>query len=75
MTTGEDTLERRCEGHAMSSSSECPRVDAMARYEWTSVWIVNEVAMMSMKISVGLTFMDIASMLKLNELEDICLGQ
>jgi hypothetical protein len=30
MTTGEDTLERRCEGHAMSSSSECPRVDAMA---------------------------------------------
>jgi hypothetical protein len=47
----------------------------MARYEWTSVWIVNEVAMMSMKISVRLTFMDIASMLKLNELEDICLGQ
>jgi hypothetical protein len=37
--------------------------------------IVNEVAMMSMKKIAGLTFMDIALMLKINELEDICLGQ
>jgi hypothetical protein len=41
----------------------------------TGVWIANVVAMMSMKINVGLTFMDIVSMLKVNELEDICLGQ
>jgi hypothetical protein len=31
--------------------------------------------MMSMKTNAGLTFMDIAPMLKINELEDICLGQ
>jgi hypothetical protein len=37
--------------------------------------IANEVAMMSMKTNVGLTFMDIAPMLKINELEDIFLGQ
>ena len=47
----------------------------MARYEWTGVWIANEVAMMSMETNAGLTFMDIALMLKINELEDICLGQ
>jgi hypothetical protein len=47
----------------------------MARYEWIGVWIANEVAMMSMKTNAKLTFMDIASMLKINELEDICLGQ
>jgi hypothetical protein len=45
----------------------------MARYEWTDIWIANEVAMMNMK--TRLTFMDIAPMLKINELEDICLGQ
>jgi len=39
-------------------------------------WIANEVAMMmSMETNAGLTFMDIAPMLKINELEDICLGQ
>jgi hypothetical protein len=47
----------------------------MAKYKWTCVWIANEVAMMSMETNAGLTFMDIASMLKINELEDICLGQ
>jgi hypothetical protein len=52
----------------MSPSSECPRVDVMARYEWISVW-------MSMKINVELTFMDIAPMLKINELDNICFGQ
>jgi hypothetical protein len=31
--------------------------------------------MMSMKTNAGLTFMDIAPMLKINELENICLGQ
>ena len=47
----------------------------MARYEWADVLIANEVAMMSMETNTGLTFMDIAPMLKINELEDICLGQ
>jgi hypothetical protein len=47
----------------------------MARYEWTGVWIANEMAMMSIKTNAGLTFMDIAPMLKINELEDIFLGQ
>jgi hypothetical protein len=47
----------------------------MARYKWTGVWIVNGVVMMSMKINAGLTFMDIAPMLKINELENIFLGQ
>jgi hypothetical protein len=47
----------------------------MAKYKWTCVWIANEVAMMSMETNAGLTFMDIASILKINELEDICLGQ
>jgi hypothetical protein len=37
--------------------------------------IANEVAMMSMEINAGLTFMDIAPMLKINELEDIYLEQ
>jgi len=36
--------------------------------------IANEEAMMSMKKNARLTFMDIAPMLKINELEDICLG-
>jgi hypothetical protein len=30
---------------------------------------------MCMETNAGLTFMDIAPMLKINELEDICLGQ
>jgi hypothetical protein len=47
----------------------------MARYEWTGVWIANEVAMMSMETNTGLTFMDIATRLKINELDNICLGQ
>ena len=47
----------------------------MARYKWTGVWIANEVAMMNMETHAGLTFMDIALMLKINELEDIFLGQ
>jgi hypothetical protein len=47
----------------------------MARYKWTGVWIANKVAMMSMETNAGLTFMDIAPMLKINELEDIFLGQ
>jgi hypothetical protein len=47
----------------------------MVRYKWTCVWITNEVAMMSIETNAGLTFMDIAPMLKINELEDICLGQ
>jgi hypothetical protein len=55
--------------------TERPRADVMARYEWIGVWIANEVAMMSMKTNTGLTFMDIAPMLKINELENICLGQ
>jgi len=37
--------------------------------------IANEVAMMSMETNARLTFMDIAPMLKINELKDICLGQ
>jgi hypothetical protein len=47
----------------------------MARYEWTGVWIANEVVMMSMETNAGLTFMDIAPRLKINELDNICLGQ
>jgi hypothetical protein len=47
----------------------------MARYEWTSVWIANEVVMMSMETNAGLTFMDIAPRLKINELDNIFLGQ
>ena len=42
----------------------------MARYEWADVLIANEVAMMSMKKNTGLSFMDIAPMLKINKLED-----
>jgi len=30
----------------------------MARYEWTGVWIANEVAMMSMKINMDQPLMD-----------------
>jgi len=41
----------------------------------TGVWIANEVAMISMETNTRLTFMDITPMLKINELEDICLGQ
>jgi hypothetical protein len=33
----EDTLEKRCECHDMSLSSERPTTEVMARYEWTSV--------------------------------------
>jgi hypothetical protein len=43
----------------------------MARYEWTSVWITIGVAMTSIKTTAELTFMDIAPMLKINELENI----
>jgi hypothetical protein len=83
MTTGEDTLERRCEDQDMSpkldrhmTTSGDTSGEAVRAMIWaTGVWIANVVAMMSMKINVGLTFMDIVSMLKVNELEDICLGQ
>jgi len=37
--------------------------------------IANEEAMMSMETNAGLTFMDIAPLLKINELEDIYLGK
>jgi len=33
MTTGEDTLKRKCEGHDMSQISEHPKANVMARYE------------------------------------------
>jgi hypothetical protein len=36
-------------------------------------WIANEVAMMSMETNAGLTFMDIAPMLKINELKTFAL--
>ena len=62
-------------GHDMSPVQNNPKADVMARYKWTGVWIANKVAMMSMETNAGLTFMDIAPMLKINELEDICLGQ
>jgi len=75
MTMSGDTSDGRCESQDRSPSSERLRANVMARYKWTGVYIVNEVAIMSMKINVGLTFMDIAPMLKINELEDICLGQ
>ena len=75
MTTGEDTLKRECEGHDMSQISEHLRANVMAKYEQTGVWIINRMVMISMKTSVGLTFMDITPMLKINELENICLGQ
>ena len=71
MTTSEDTLERRCDGYDMSSSLEHPITDDMVRYEQKNVQIVDGVAMMSMKTSAELTFMDIAPMLKINELKDI----
>ena len=55
---------------------ERPKANVMmARYDWTGVWITNEMAMMSMKTNARLTLMDITPMLKINELEDICLGQ
>jgi len=41
----------------------------------TDVWITNKVVMMSLKTNVELTLMDIAPMLKINELDNICLGQ
>jgi hypothetical protein len=75
MTTGEDTLERRYEGHYMSINSDHPRADEMPRYEWTSVWIANVMALMSMKTSAELIFIDIALMLKINELENISFCQ
>lgn len=59
----------------MSPSSDHPRANVTIEYEWTYVWITNKVTMMSIKTSVELTFMDIFPMLKINELEDICLGQ
>jgi hypothetical protein len=59
----------------MSPILERPKANVMARYKWTGVWIANEVAMMSMETNAGLTFMDIAPMLNINELEDIYLGQ
>jgi len=65
----------RCEGHDMSPITEHLRANMMTRYEWTSVWIANKVVIMSMKTNAGLTFIDIAPMLKINELEDICLGK
>jgi len=73
MTTDEDTLEKVW-GPWYEPSSEYPKANVMARYKWTGVWIANEVAMMSMETNAGLTFMDIAPMLKINELEDIYLG-
>ena len=71
MTTSEDTLERRCNGHDMSPSLEHPITNDMVRYEQKNVQIVDGVAMMSMKTSAELTFMDIAPMLKINQLKDI----
>jgi hypothetical protein len=59
----------------MSPVQNNPKANVMARYKWTGVWIANEVAIMSMETNAGLTFMDIAPMLKINELEEICLGQ
>ena len=57
----------------MSPILERPKANVMARYKWTGVWIANEVAMMSMETNARLTF--IASRLKINELDNICLGQ
>jgi hypothetical protein len=57
MTTGEDTLEKVCEGHERSPVQNNPKANVMARYEWTDVWIANEMAMMSMDTNAGLTFM------------------
>jgi hypothetical protein len=47
MITDEDTLEK-CEGHERSPVQNNPKSNVMVRYEWTYVWIANEVAMMSM---------------------------
>jgi len=74
MTTGEDTLEKVW-GPWKESSSERLKANVMARYEWTGVWIANEMAMMSMETNAGLTFMDITPRLKINELDNIYLGQ
>jgi len=73
MTTGEDTLEKVW-GPWKEPSSEHPKADVMARYEWTGVWIANGVAMMSMETNAGLTFIISAPRLKINELDNICLG-
>jgi len=56
MTTSGDTLEKVW-GPWKEPSSERPKANVMARYEWTGVWIANEVAMMSMDTNTGLTFM------------------
>jgi len=37
--------------------------------------IANEMAMMRMETNAGLTFMDIALILKINDLDNICLGK
>jgi hypothetical protein len=72
MTTGEDTLEKVWRPW-YEPSSEQPQSQC-DRWIWVDMCIANEVAMMSMETNAGLTFMDIAPMLKINELEDICLG-
>jgi len=73
MTTGEDTLEKVW-GAWKEPKFRMPQ----SQYNgWigADMCIANEVAMMSMETNARLTFMDIAPMLKINELKDICLGQ
>ena len=52
----------------MSPISDYSRVDVIVRYQWTCI-----VTMMSMKTNDELTFIDIAPMLKINELKNISL--
>jgi len=50
-------LKRRCEGHDRSPITERLKANVMARYEWTCVWIANEVAMMSINIDMDQSLM------------------
>lgn len=42
----------------MCRSSDHLKADVTVEYEWTFVWIVNRVAMMSIKTSAKFAFMD-----------------
>ena len=51
-------FKRMCECHNMCRSSDHLKADVTVEYEWTFVWIVNRVAMMSIKTSAKFAFMD-----------------
>jgi hypothetical protein len=72
---GENTLERRCEGHDTSPVQNASEpmwwLDMSGQMHVYSQWSGYD----EYEDKCRLTLMDIAPMLKINELEDICHGQ